>query len=714
MPLGERQPEPKVYAARGLFGLELDAPEHVRPVGSFQLLENFELTRAGTIRKFRGIEQIAEVVYDTPIVAVISYKGSAARKIYGLAQSGKMYDLVAGTLAVDFGVSFGAEARIVVYEGPANDVGGGSGQAVHQYLLVFGNAGQPPYRWDPEGEVSIFNTNPAQIGVDPPTTDLMMDYAFVVSAEHLGINTTPYIQPLIAKQFQWTFYNRALNHDSSPSPVGPISVFTPQSYVQIIEPVTYQIEDAIVGIQLRVDLTDPTIATAQARGYHEIRLWETRDGSEEFYLVTDFSNYTPGAEATIPIALLIIEGGRILLGANRAQDGNQDFFAPDGSLISTPYVNTNLYNPTDIGGLPPGGIVPFERSSRLMYDPELVDFAPLDGQNDPPADVIWGTVYQNRLVLIDAATPSKLVFSKSGEFSSFPSDNFITMLVPSGEPLTAVETEFASLMMGRAGSLSRMTGVDFQDFAVTSVDAQVGIIARRLVAAMAGRLYFVSRRGIEYFMMDMPQLIGERIDPLIERLQQNLSQYGVMAVDAQRGNLMLAGTLDSDVLMVVMDSVLAGGGDEGPSPFSTFRIHEGQSVTAMSELIYVNEQEEMVLALNNKRVYLMHKGNSQVSAQAITNPIPQDDYQSDKTFQILRMEPPTGNEDDFRDFQFRYSVDGRDFSPLRPLRRYNRIGARGRTIRFGFTHFMPVALDVDDVPMLGDMYLEYTRMDEGR
>lgn len=685
MPLGERQPEAKVYALPALRGLVLDLPQFSRPAGTFQVLDNFELTRRGVVRKFRGIEQLVGVVYDTPITSMLSYLRGGARRIYGLAQSGTLYNLLTGEEVADVGVSLGIETRMLTFDGK-------DGADTVQYVLLLGGAGQRIRRWDPAKPDA-----PAVVGCSAPATPVTIDYAFAVVTGSVDALVTPYVQILVSRQYRVTYWNPTLRHDSSPSPVTDASTFSPSTF----DTKAYLPNPPLIhGFQLRISSATPTVG----EGYTHMRLWATRDGGEEFFLVTD--RLGMNADSAWPLTYLASHDS-VLDGVVFGKDSNNSF------LGSVSLINRAVYPPSTPPGVPTVNPELSADDIFVSQDVTYVEPAPTDTQHDPPPPAVWGTVYQNRLFLVDAENPAKLVFSEAADFNSFPADNFIVMLTPDGQGINTVESQFASLIVGRSASMSRITGVDFIDFTITHLDAQLGVLGRRLMANLGGALYFLSQEGLERFAMDAPDLVSHSIDPLIQQLLPNIGNYGILAPDSKRSILMLAGKLDTDAVIVLMNT--AGQiSAEDEFPFSLLRLDVGQQVTALSELLFPSDETEVIVALDNKRVYKMYAGNNPISAQAVTNPDPQDDYHSDKVFHVLRVEPPSGAASDLTGFQVRWSVDGGEFSPLRPLQRYNRVGVRGRTIRLGFTHITGVELGAEDVPMLGDMYIEYVTMDEGR
>jgi hypothetical protein len=355
-----------------------------------------------------------------------------------------------------------------------------------------------------------------------------------------------------------------------------------------------------------------------------------------------------------------------------------------------------------------------------------------DRQNDGPPKASWGTVYQNRLFLVDAEDKTRLVYSRIAHYEDFPPDNVFRFTQADYDPITAVlsgrqvglvsEGADDRIVVGKQRSSAFITGTDDTNFAIHSLFSETGIVHKRAAIVIGGFLLAQSRRGLELFEGQRPVYIGSVIKDLIDNTLHK--EYGpCFAMDRMENQILLgfqtipilsvedppAPAINSIILMreprYNPDGSLA-------SPFSTITFPSRLGV--MQESGFGN-QVRMLAGARDGDIYQLFVGNtnadgSPVVATAETQLLPQDNREERKIFHRIQFE---GNYTEAMGWKIQFEMDGnRYWTPVRKMYTETLIGLVGKQLKIRIIH--DEVTPCTDTPMLSNFMLEYTPIGEAR
>lgn len=684
-----RKAEYKALPVTNLAGLEIELDIQERPVNTWVRLENFDLLVSGALRRIKGLTELIDHKYDTPIIAIRTYRRSPddPRFILGLSASGGVYNLETGDLLTQFPtVNYAFCGSMTgIDEGLSSDDpdGPSTGKLINYFIST--TAGFDPYKWN-----GIGGTPPTRIGVDPPIQPAGHAAPLILNGAGVIEDPTKGISILVVRRYQFTYWNPTTRHESSPSPdnaqggisnsVGPQS---PTVQATINQPF-------FTEIQMNCD--GPT-ADAAANGYTRVRVYATRDGGQEFFLV--------------PYLIARVQGGAFVTSDS------------DGSLLLTPdFPNTIWDGVRDFqAGNDVGPVPVFELSTAGFptalptQDSQLVTPGPAFGENDPPPGALWATIYQGRLWLQPADDSSRLVFSKTGDFQSYPVGNEIEVPTDDYNPITALDGQFTQLLIGKIHSTERITGSDLTSFLLAPLDPQAGFTGRRSLARFEGSMLFLSRIGVMQWIGDEADFYGRSIAPLTDVIPENVKLERLVAgADAENGFVLFSritkvGEQEIYDILISNTPLRAVENQRQENPFSVM-TGLTQEVTAFGESILLNDEERTLVALRDCRVYIMWENFKWFPAVAQTQLLPQDDAYTRKVFRYLRTTDGVVSDG----FEYEVDIDGIHYPP-RPLYARNFLGVVGKQIQITFTHRKDWT---GEPPVLSNYVIEYATIGEAR
>jgi len=707
--------EQKSLEVKDFRGLEVEVNELFRDEKSWSRLEGFDQIVSGSIRRVRGLtELLADREYPGGIVAVKVYRRTPDDPpiLVGLErrfppEPPKLWDLINGgpplaSFPIDEvfnpspgGDPFGATFMAVMPGFYTNPIGGTP--LVINYLIITA-ANNRPYQWDGLN-------SPTNVGTPGPNRSLIVTALGCSSDETKGIIVN------IARKYRLTFWNPITKTDSSPSPddapliglSGELSSgITPNvSPLQPPPDFPYITTVLLWIIQRSADAVG---------GYTHGRLWVTRDGSEEFFLVKN-TVVGAGPGGGPPFTEADDDGAFPLLPLDTiVWDGISDPTAP-GALPGLVLSSTRPFffypNPFGLGV---GSRFP--RQDFLLVDP-----SPLPGENDPPTIGNWGAVYQNRLWLVDNQHPYKLIFSKIENFIQYPVDNFFDIPADNYDEIITLEGQFQQLIIGKRYSTHRIIGTDFTDFVMSPIDPQVGFLSRKGIAKIQGILLFLSHQGIMQWAADNPSFYGKTIKPFIDELVNNpsLSAKSLMSSDSRRGLVVMAYPNPREEFLKPFVFLMMDVSQE--SPFSLFfipptedaQLQDFQEMNVMEEVELPGGERFIVLA-SMSRVWRLFFSARFCEALAETQFIPSESNGNAmrKVFRKLKVENPP------RDLVYEYWVDSDadgHFGPF-PLRMDNFLGKIGRRIKIRFSAETTDLLA--DPSILSNLRIDYAEIGETR
>jgi hypothetical protein len=353
--------------------------------------------------------------------------------------------------------------------------------------------------------------------------------------------------------------------------------------------------------------------------------------------------------------------------------------------------------------------------------------------NDPPPPSVWGAVYQNRLWLVSALDRNKLVFSKMGDYESFPATNYIFFLSGSTDEITALVTskqvgsilaegKDQRLIVSKQRSMYQISGVDFTDFTKMPYLPSTGVLGRRAMEFVGGSLFGFTKQGIEVLEEQRPTFIGSSIRQLFSDLEWSVldileglqlvsvTELGI-ALFAYRDSPNTTPTIGNTRLLMIDSSVLGN----APSPFSCV-TDLPTPVSAIYET-RINNDVDLIAGGTDGWVYKLFdpaSGTDGTEAAVVavleTQEIPQEDKINRKLFRKLRFD---GNSINDLGWKVCYSVDGQDFTEKKRMWNENFIGLSGKTLSVQITHDRELT-DGEESPFLGNMSIEYTVVGDAR
>ena len=696
MPTDNIQPNSQDLKIEKLGGLDIEGGEFARPRNSFQVLSNFELSRTGCIRKILGFELYNDHEYSAPIVAFRNYVRepgfSSVPVLVGFAQDGKIYDLNTGAVlaVVQQELGFPFIATLPTFSTSSKLEPDG---AVVQQLYIVPSGGTL-VRYD--GHTTI-----APVGVSVPTIPALVKAFCYVPKTQPDPDKRNYLEINVSRRYAWAYWNKTIRHSSSLSPVDSTSTIGQGGAV---------VDEARWYLTSSIQI--PIEGPSYGGDYIRKQLFCTQDGGSEFFLIEH---------------LYDINGNEIT-DADGSFPGDADVVY-DGILRTTqPVAAPDLVHswpdevPTQNNEFP---VKPSLGQDLSMFN-MLIQPADVDTiSNNPPPKALFGAVYQNRLWLVSADEPSKVVFSKVADFSSFPQDNYFTFLSEDADPIVGLFMEFASLIVSRRTKLSRITGTDFTDFTVTHLDQGLGGIGFRLAANANGKMYYTSQQGIFSFAMDAPKFESPNLKTLFDKVNLDVTGTRMMMVDDVRNGVMYTGlrtnyfrsnaeTEEDNPNDGQEEDILLGMDYSEEQPFFVIRGMEMENLVYCMEQIEQGVEQVIFVGMGDNRVYRLGKGTGKSVATAITQPFSGSVPVKRKSFRYLKVEENLAEKKtSLEGFYVSFSVDGKPFRQEKKLRRHNYIGLKGRSLQIRFCHRGEFFyLEGDKWPTISNFAIEYVETGE--
>lgn len=361
---------------------------------------------------------------------------------------------------------------------------------------------------------------------------------------------------------------------------------------------------------------------------------------------------------------------------------------------------------------------------------------PFDRINDPPPMSSWGVVYQNRLFLLDAEDKTRVVYSRIGDYESFPPNNVFRFTQADFDPITALiagrqvglvsEGADQRLIIAKQQSTYQVTGTSILDFALTGLFPETGIVHKRAAITVGGFMAVLSKQGIMVIESQRPIFIGTKIKDLVDRIK--LEEYGpCFAIDRRENQLLLGVDLIEDTpappaasITKIISMREPRGGQEGGllSPFATINLLP-TFISVIQESGF-GDTVRMLMGGYDGHIYQLFTGGTKVNennvaapvvATAITQELPQLDKESRKLYRRVYFEG--NNVDDDPGWVISFSVD-RGVTYTDEIKMYdeNLIGLVGKTLIVKIRHIDEA--DEDNLPQLSNMMLEYSVIGEAR
>lgn len=370
-----------------------------------------------------------------------------------------------------------------------------------------------------------------------------------------------------------------------------------------------------------------------------------------------------------------------------------------------------------------------------------------DRLNDPPPMASWGVVYQNRLLLLDATNPTRIVYSRINNYESFPPENEFVFSQADFDPITALlagrqiglvsQGADQQLVVGKSRETAKITGTDANSFAITSMFSETGIVHKRAAVVVEGDFVAWTRRGLEDLAPQSPVYIGAKIKDLFDQATFQVNDiFGPSFTTFRReGELLLGinlnrdsnlpnanlqgGRIDTILLMrpaVPIGASAVGGMVYYESPFTL--------VTALPTYLGIllesgiGDDVKVLGGGNDGWLYEFFTGGTSnpgldpVVGLLQTQLLPQDDKDSRKIFRRIRFggNVITGDVG----WKVQFSVDdGNNFTP--PTRMFNEtmIGLVGKQLIVQIIHDREV-MDNEELPQISNMTLEYVPIGTSR
>ena len=815
-------------------GINIEKGVLTRPENSFKRLDNFDLVKVGAIRKIKGNKRLTVDggQADSAIVAMRDFQSvpSGPERLVVIAISGKLYisGLAADPISL---INLAALTTVPLDTAPfvVSLPVRNSSNAFQQYIFVtLGDLG-PPKKFDGVNTTRVGVLNPADMFSDPHEHSLVIPqllytdpaltaeiYQYTSPDPRQGI---PVVQ---GKRYRYSWYNPTTRHDSSLAPlyVDPVSTYygIPVPASGTSKPggivVTTPAAPYVMAVPLFFNAIPRTPSTAivppDVDGvYTHIRIWSTRDGAQEYYLVATIRNesgtivsdddgavpvsgrrygypligdpvgaylnykplydgYGPIGDGIIPIngvyqnvfrhnevTINLVVSGTIGVASLTVSKSSGStvmkgvFVLPDDSTeyaiisvagagpvyvwtLDKPLAKTaTVNNLVSILWILPAG------DQELIVPYTDVPGPNADRANDPPPNASWGAVYQNRLFLVDAADPTRLVYSRIGHYEDFPPDNVFRFVQADYDPITAVlagrqvgyvsEGADQRLVVGKERTSAQITGTDNTNFQLQPLFSETGIRHKRTAIVIAGFLVVLSRRGLELLEDQRPIFIGQVIKDIIDAIQFQ-DNIGPTFASDRRDNQLLFGvdlasadsvlqTVENNAIILMREPALDADGRFG-SPFSKITalpgpfgvLHESGFGSAL----------RILLGTENGDIHQIFTGGvneaasltTPVVAIAETQPLPQSDTTTRKIFRSVRFEGNNISND--TGWKIEFSVDeGITWTAIRRMWEETLIGCVGKQLVMRITHDRIVE-GSEELPMISNYELLYTRIGGSR
>lgn len=709
------KPEVKLVAVQAVGGLEVESQERLRAPNSWRRLENWDLFVPGSVRKIEGYSLVntqgsfVNFVTGLPdeIQSIHEHRRLPTDPPYllCLGKSGGIY-VLDQSLAIHTAFAPVDYPFVAMMSGLGDGISSPSGtpNPARQILyMVVTPESVRPQKWDgiPAGPPV---TAPTPLGVSAPTLPAEVKFALVTDGiigapkDQLDITNPVGLELLASRGYAWTYWDPKTMHESSLSPT------TQDSYFVVADS-----QDALATypqiIQIRVYLP---VEAPDNPAYTRRRLYATRDGGQTFFLVqglqwTDASLnlFQADSDDSIPLSVTEILDGDpalteyVLVHKNVAwlvtpesptpADETIQQLKPVQQLAQTQANGLLIHNgTTNPNALLPKFVAP---SYPPTQDVVLVQPSPLEGENDPPPIAVWGAVYQNRLWLMPRDDDSKVVFSKVGDFQSFPRDNFFDFPESNYDPVKALVPSYIQMLIGKIRSITSLSGTSFLDFSTYPLDEHVGFIGHRSNVMVEGKVFYMSQQGVQVFEGNKAEFVGGPIRTITDNASRVETLKRVQfTVHMQRGMVLchIANVDGRDSIFIYDLSMPA-------SPWTEITYLPGKLGSLQTVLLPQTETEAVLFSDMNGNVYELFSGAfagvfpdnkpKPVVGTAETQFLPQDDPVSKKMFRRLYVELS-----DYDRLEYSYSVDGVNFSNPKTLKSDNYLGVIGQQIVIRFEH----------------------------
>ena len=616
------RPQERLLELTELTGLDLDRGVLVRPIESFSRLENFDVSTPGSIRKTGGISEFSSPTLGSGSVIA----GIFDHRNYG---TGAYIQAIISSVGRFVNITGGLESFLVqdhnaeqldpfmvewVWEGTAFV------DPINHTVYTRGPNQRPAVFYYDTGTASYKTRD---LGVSNPEDD----YDSSKNYHHALVSVYHFASPDPGKgvylgsggrRYTWTWYDSVRKHDSSPAPyhlgdandIYPITavpgmnipadidaggvifpIRKPGSF-SIIQP--SELYPYVTEIQLSINegstWGDNAAVEQPSYGktgpgdaiYDKIRIWATKDGGDELFLVPKLydtvGNLLSDNEGAIAVSDVSVDPGFpgamfdgitatlsndwVLDGIHLA--GNTSITVKQSGGITgsegtarpvplfdrftvgdnaTVYTLDQLTTPTKWELRGDDELqVPIQFEDETEIHPLVIPVTPREallipyldsteeqfGQHNPPPKSSNGAVYQNRLWLVDDDDPNRLWFSLIGDFRNFPSENWFDFISDDEDEITAliigreqgelIDGIQTRLIVAKAQSSFQIGGTSFADFQIAPLLPGVGLVGKHAATVVSGRVVGLTRRGLEIFDDVRPLYFGRQVEVLVDTI----------------------------------------------------------------------------------------------------------------------------------------------------------------------------------------------------
>ena len=684
--------EQRTLAITNLQGMDLGVDKFVRKPNTWSLLLGFDLYSNGSIRKTGGFQRYSPEL-GTDIIGIRNYRRTpeSTLLVVGIGKDGVLYDLqTANPLSSIPEVYTDAHKPSIcilpgIDEARSSSDGAGFSAGISIDYFVFTGPTGTIYKWN-----GVPGVVAELVGCPFPVGPLYL--STITSGPASDTNPGLFINEM--RRYRYTYWNPTTRHESSMSPdytegdimragVGPRTPIA----IPADKPYVVQLAFEAPGIP----------GTNQDRGYTRMRIYATRDGGSEFFLVRDtiagFVNagvYTfeqADSDGSLPIATDLI------------YDGVADILNTE--LVETGLPLTDLRQPYS------GAIDP----RNPVDDPSLAEPGPSVGANDPLPDAVIMTVHQGRLWLVPVESPGKLQYTKTLEFESLPVDNRFQLGANDFDSIVALEPKYQELVVGRRTGSDRLLGTDATDFTVVTLDAEVSFVAHRGCSKVRGQTLFLSQEGFMLWSSDFPVIVGRSVKPITDSVPEDARLDRILsATDTTQGFGLVTLPDTAPVMGQETGQLLVIFKPEAEYPFSLVLLPS--EALAMQEVV-VDGERFVLISLEGRGVFKMFVYGSDVEVQvaglAFSQLLPIDEPFKRKMIDELRV---VG--ENIKGFTFSLTSDSFAQVQNQPLRRVNKIGTTGYRFFFTLNHTDLEFIAADGPPLLSVIEIDYTILDRDR
>lgn len=159
--------------------------------------------------------------------------------------------------------------------------------------------------------------------------------------------------------------------------------------------------------------------------------------------------------------------------------------------------------------------------------------------------------HKNRLFLVDATNPTKLVYSDLGEYNKYTSTNFIFAPAPkSGDPITGLYVFQDNLVIFTRKTKYTLFGDDPGNFVLRQSSGKKGSVNQASIASDPNYIYFLSDDGVYRYNGSSDELISDNIATEVDNIADKEKASAAMQDNYYRLYYPMTGstTNDSSVL----------------------------------------------------------------------------------------------------------------------------------------------------------------------